>query len=558
MGVVYQWSRFGMKYQAGLDLKAFDPDQPRGWHGRWIRTGSVVRLHGGGRATVVSNSGNWYRVRHTSGHVTTVHARQIAAVVSSPGPSRGAVRKRPGTVQPGRAANAADLAILDERLWSDLDQAGRRKVTELEAKDHNLFMRNRAVAKRQIAEDLTRRTAHVDDEYVLEEPVRAALTRIRSGESIMVRSPTPYVAQHAQPDSPELPNDLADWTYEELLPEEWANAQRHMDMSDYEVIDAERYRGFFRENAVASLVAAWAQNSASPRSLAVQIAARDVFGLERTTLDDVDDYKLEMAKEILKRQRPFVDAFVRAQYEATQQWLRDAGVTHLHVLRGMVWDVRDRDVPEWARPEHGPDTYEKDVPLRPLSSFTLSPFTAQEFVGQEGDPDWRHEHGVVMDGTIPSERVFALPRSGIGCLDEWEAVVLGGTDRWRVAARAGKYRFYLRYLIATASTRYEQIVAIEFARSMGMMDELPEVWPAMQQKTLALKEGPMVARRKRTWDVWLGGHLVTDLATCAQVAGMSEEDTARDLLAQERRVDVPAELLEECWRVLGRPGATPA
>ncbi|MEV0996894.1 hypothetical protein [Nonomuraea sp. NPDC050202] len=548
---VYQWSRFGVQYKAAvLEVKEFDPDQPRGWHGRWIKVGSVVRLHGGGRATVTGNMGDWYQVRHASGHVTTIHTRQIAAVVSTPGRQQRGNERKPGGVVPGRAAEAADLDTLDERLWGDLDPAGRRRPFEFEASNHDLFMRNRALAKRQISEDLTRRTAHVSDEYVLEDYVREVLARIKSGESIMVRSPTPYVAKHAQPDSPELPNDLADWEYQELLPEEWANAQERMHMRDFEVIDADRYRDILRRNAVASLVAAWAQNSASPRSLAVQIVARDMFGLQRTTLNDVDDFKLEMALEILDRQRPFIEAFARAQYEATQQWLRDAGVTHLHVLRGMVWNPVDLgdELPAWAGPERGPDAYEEEVPLRPLSSFTLSPFTAQEFVGQEGDPDWQHEHGLVIDGTIPAERVFALPRTGIGCLDEWEAVVLGGTDRWRVSARTGKYRFYLRHLIAAATTRYEQIVATEFARRMNMMDELPDVWPGMHQKTLAFKEIPMA--HKRTWDVWLEGRLVTDLTTCAKIAGMSEEDTARDLLAQERRVDVPAELLEECRRAL--------
>jgi hypothetical protein len=453
-------------------------------------------------------------------------------------------------VEPGRAGNAADLDALDDRLWGDLDPSGRRRLTELEARDHDLFMRNRALAKRQIAQDLTRRIEHVDDEYVLEEPARAALARIRSGESLMVRSPTPYVALHAQPNSPDLPNDLADWMYQEVLPEEFEQAQRSMDMSDLEVIDADRYRGFHRENAVAAMVNAWAFNSAGPRSLTIHLVARDMFGLERTTLDGVEPFRLEMAEEILEKQRPFVEAFVRAQYDATQEWLRDAGVTHLHVLRGMVWNALSIDdgPPSWASPDRGPGPYEAEVPLRPLSSFTLSPFTAQEFVGPEGDADWDQQRGVVMDGTVPAERVFALPRTGIGCLDEWEAVLLGGTDRWRVTARVGKYRFYLQHLIATATTRYEQIVATEFARSMGMMDLIPDSWTG--QKTLLLKETPMVPSRKRAWDVWNGGRLATDLDTCVRASGMSREETARDLLARQHLVDIPAELLEECRRVV--------
>ncbi|MGN9842471.1 hypothetical protein ACTMTI_30540 [Nonomuraea sp. H19] len=552
---VWQWSRFGVQYKAAvLDVKAFDPDQPRGWHGRWIKVGSVVRLHGGGRATVVGSNGDWYRVRHTSGHVTSVHSRQIAAVVSSPAPSRGAGRKPPEKVQPGRTANAADLDALDDWLWAGLDPSGRRKVTELEARDHDLFMRNRAIAKRQIAEDLTRRTAHVDDLYALEEPVRFTLDRLRSGESIMVRTPTPYVALHAQPNSPELPNELADWTYQEVLPEEFEAAKRSMDMSGFEVIDADRYRALHRESMVAAMINAWAFNSASPRSLAIQVVAREQFGLERTTMDGVEPHRLEMAGEILDKQRPFVEAFVRGQYDATQEWLREAGVTHLHVLRGMVWDATDTEegVPAWADRDRGPDAYEADVPLRPLSSFTLSPFTAQEFVGQEGDAfEWIHEHGVVIDGTVPAERVFALPRTGIGCLDEWEAVLLGGTDRWRVTARVGKYRFYLQHLIATANSRYEQILAIEFARSMGMMDLIPDSWTT-GHKALPIGGTPMGAQspRKRVWDVWDGGRLATDLDTCVRASGLTRVETARDLLARQHEVNVPAALLEECRQVV--------
>ncbi|MEU4231072.1 hypothetical protein AB0F17_42845 [Nonomuraea sp. NPDC026600] len=554
---VYQWSRFGVQYKAVLDVKAYDPDQPRGWHGRWIQVGSVVRLHGGGQATVVGNSGDWYQVRHTSGHVTTIHSRQIAAVVSTPAPAR-AARTRAGKVQPGQTATAADLAVLDERLWADLDPAGRLKLTELEAKDHNLFMRNRAMAKRQIMQDLTRRIEHVDDEYVLEEPVRAALARIRSGESVMVRSPTRAVALHAQPDSPDLPNDLADWTYQEVLPEEFEQARQSMAMSDFEVIDADRYRALHRESMVAAMINAWAFDAVSPRSLAIQVVAREQFGLERTTMDGVKPHRLEMAGEILDKQRPFVEAFVHGQYDATQEWLREAGVTHLHVLRGMVWDATDTEegVPAWADRDRGPDAYEADVPLRPLSSFTLSPFTAQEFVGQEGDTfEWIHEHGVVIDGTVPAARVFALPRTGIGCLNEWEAVLLGGTDRWRVVGRVGKYRFYLQHLIATAGSRYEQFVATEFARSMGMMEMIPDSWTT-GQKALPVEEAAVA--RKQAWDVWNGGRIATDLDTCVKASGMSREETARDLLARQHLVDVPADLLEECRRVVATQNATPA
>ncbi|MGA5761607.1 hypothetical protein [Nonomuraea bangladeshensis] len=61
----------------------------------------------------------------------------------------------------------------------------------------------------------------------------------------------------------------------------------------------------------------------------------------------------------------------------------------------------------------------------------------------------------------------------------------------------------------------------------------------------------MMTPHKRAWDVWHGGRLAKDLATCVLASGMSREDTARDLLEQQHRVDIPAELLEECRRAVG-------
>ncbi|MEV7011658.1 hypothetical protein [Streptosporangium sp. NPDC051022] len=409
-------------------------------------------------------------------------------------------------------------------------------------------MRNRALAKRAVAEDLTKRTAYVDDQYVLDAPVRETLARLRSGESVMVRYPTEYVAQHQQPESPELPDDIADWNYAELTPSAFERARTQMDVSDWEVIDAETYRSFHRTRAVSQLVNAWATSSTSPNSLAVQLTVRDMFDLaDANNLSGVKSEWLEKATRIRAERGPFLEAFARAQYDATQEWLARAGVTHVYLLRGMYWDLEAYTPPEWADPARGPGPYEAEVSLHPLSSFTLNPFTAQEFVGDEGDSDWAGDHGVVLDGTVPVSRVFALPRTGIGCLNEWEAVVLGRTDQWRVSGRVGKYRFYVQHLIATANTRYEQVVAIEFARSIGMLDLIPPEWLNGGQKALPLKEPVM--RRKRAWDVWNGGRLATDLDTCAQAAGLSREEMAHDLLSRQDQVDIPVELLAECESV---------
>ncbi|GHE31490.1 hypothetical protein GCM10017673_37780 [Streptosporangium violaceochromogenes] len=560
------WVRWGARFTVTppetLETKAHglvpgSPEQPRGWHGRWIKIGSVVRLHGGGRATVVDAlPGGWYQVRHRNGHVGKVHSRSIAEVMKESPRSRG---EKPDSalaqVQPGKQPHAADSARLDDQLWEGLDPSGRLRLTDLEPPDADMLLRNRARAKRQIVEDLTRRIGHVDDAYVLDAPVRETLARLRSGESVMVRFPTSRVAEYQQPNAPGLADDINDWNYKEVTPADYDRIRTQMDMdTDFEVIGSETYRQFHRAATVSQFVHAWATSSTSPNALAVQFTVRDMFDLKDThDLGDVNPDWLEKAEQVRAEKGPFLEAFARAQYDATQEWLAQSGVTHMHLFRGMYWDMELFDPPDWADPGRGPEPYEIDVPLSPLSSFTLNPFTAQDFVGEEGDAEWAGEHGVVLDGTVPTHRIFALPRTGIGCLNEWEAVVLGGTDRWRVSGRVGRYRFYTQHLIATAQNRYEQIVAIEFARSMGMLDLIPPEWLNRGQKALPrTKEPPMP--RKRTWDVWAGGHLATDLDTYAHIGGWSRQEAAQELLAKRHRVDVPAELLTECEAVAGIAG----
>jgi hypothetical protein len=183
-----------------------------------------------------------------------------------------------------------------------------------------------------------------------------------------------------------------------------------------------------KDARVRELVAQWAgtSNDTSTVSLAIQETVKREFGLA-DTLDWTmkPDTAKAVAEELAKHGDEY-RAFVRAQYDITQQWLKDEGITELRVFRGM----RFQETPEWISPNalSGTTKYGKvngvvsDVPLRPISSFSYDPSVADEFAGGS---QW-----VVLDGYVPADRIFSTAQSGVGCLEEGEIVVLSGDGTW--------------------------------------------------------------------------------------------------------------------------------
>src|SRR5690606_22458816 len=62
--------------------------------------------------------------------------------------------------------------------------------------------------------------------------------------------------------------------------------------------------------------------------------------------------------------------------------------------------------------------------MQPMSSWSLHVNTAKEFaVPYDAGP---FDGGAILVAKVPVERIIATPRTGYGCLNETEVVVLGG------------------------------------------------------------------------------------------------------------------------------------
>jgi SPP1 gp7 family putative phage head morphogenesis protein len=92
---------------------------------------------------------------------------------------------------------------------------------------------------------------------------------------------------------------------------------------------------------------------------------------------------------------------IRAQYEATQEWFKAKGITHVTLVRGV------RGVSATYESGWGP------IQLNPLSSFSTSVATSKNF------------GTTAITVRVPVSQVFSTARTGFGCLSEYEFVVIG-------------------------------------------------------------------------------------------------------------------------------------
>jgi hypothetical protein len=103
-------------------------------------------------------------------------------------------------------------------------------------------------------------------------------------------------------------------------------------------------------------------------------------------------------------------AYLRAEYEATQAWFKERGITHVSLFRGI-----ELDAPE------GRTT----VQMQPASSWTTSYDTAYDFASTGPDPK-------VLLTRVPVEQVLSTCVTGRGCLHETEVILLGKPTRVQI------------------------------------------------------------------------------------------------------------------------------
>lgn len=194
------------------------------------------------------------------------------------------------------------------------------------------------------------------------------------------------------------------------------------------------------ERVASAFVDSWAGSSGngSKPSVAVQLAARDVLGLEGDALAGSDTQSLQSGRQFYERHKPAIQAYVRAMYDHTQKTLSDRGISHLTLYRGMLFTVDHMDavdnpqlgnVAEQAfdlakHPANSPSggvVLDANLQANPLSSYSWSYESAREFAAGSG----KQSVQVVTAATVPREDIFSLAVTGVGCLVENEAVVLG-------------------------------------------------------------------------------------------------------------------------------------
>jgi hypothetical protein len=167
--------------------------------------------------------------------------------------------------------------------------------------------------------------------------------------------------------------------------------------------------------ATSRVIATWAAtaNDDHPVSLAIQLRAESLFGLKDAAhWAPRNDSAADWINEVDRMLGPFLDVFLADMYVSTQAAFRRAGVREVTAYRGWHWPG-DSSPPDWAR---SPD--DREVPHRPLASYSTRLSVAERFAGRPG---------ALTQARIPAERILAVPRTGFGCLAEAELVVLGGS-----------------------------------------------------------------------------------------------------------------------------------
>jgi len=192
--------------------------------------------------------------------------------------------------------------------------------------------------------------------------------------------------------------------------------------------DDPELRSLIRQAAISKLVNLWAVSSNGIgttstfkiKSLAIQEAAKEQFGLGRTLDWDITPKQQEQLNKETAKNGDLYKAFLQAQYDNTQQFLNDHGITNLPLYRGLY-----NAQTEWQK-QGG----EVTINIRPLSSFATTRQSAESFAGGLTSKDRKHLDGNIISATVPADRIFSLPLTGVGCLKEREVVILGGEEKF--------------------------------------------------------------------------------------------------------------------------------
>jgi len=155
----------------------------------------------------------------------------------------------------------------------------------------------------------------------------------------------------------------------------------------------------------------------------MQLAVQAEFGLTDAATDHITSAIKQMhgtGIRLPEREGARLRAFVRAEYDATQAWFKERGITHVTVIRGMDDDEDNKLL------GYGYET----VTMQPASSWTSDVGTAFAFTTDKANPK-------ILTTRVPVSQVLSTCVTGRGCLTEREVVLLGKPQRARVFGVSG-------------------------------------------------------------------------------------------------------------------------
>lgn len=187
-------------------------------------------------------------------------------------------------------------------------------------------------------------------------------------------------------------------------------------------------------DACAVIVQTWAATSSNerPLSLAVQLAAEKQFGLNEWSTFRTRSAWPE-ATALYEKHKEGLSAFLSAQYELTQEYFAKKGISDLFLFRGMR---HSKGLDQLLASTRESLIGTHSIDLQPLSSFSADIEVSKGFTNSFA--------GTLLLGSIPVERIFSICRTGFGCLNEVEAVILSGKGSfweyaWRTQQAAPSY-----------------------------------------------------------------------------------------------------------------------
>jgi hypothetical protein len=193
------------------------------------------------------------------------------------------------------------------------------------------------------------------------------------------------------------------------------------------------------------LVHSWASTSLdnNPTAMVLQAAAKKEFNLTGATLDHAGEHISEQYGEWVVKpeadlQMKGARVFLRTMYNQTQDFYAKNGVTEVTVFRGLGLP-QESVTAEMRSALDSERVAVKTLTLRmqPMSSFSTNVNTAANFVGSKDDM-----YPMILAAKIPVSKIIATPRTGFGCVNESEVVVLGGVTKMHAVFSYNQENFF--------------------------------------------------------------------------------------------------------------------